>query len=144
MSALLLLAALSVAEPSPSDLPPASARYDVSGSSTIAAVGRNVRGLVENLHAAASRRGELLKRKDPSAAEALAELESRYRADRAALLEQVALLQDWVLRAKDPRTAAPFIERRLTAKGRADLGRRKARASDFEDAATASDLPFAP
>lgn len=144
MRALLLLAALSAAEPSPSDLPPASARYEVSAASTIAAVGRNVRGLVENLHAAASRRAELLKSKDPSAAKAVAELESRYRADRAALLEQVALLQDWVLRAKDPRSASPFVERRVKPEGRKALGRRKVRASDFQDAAKASDLPFAP
>lgn len=55
-----------------------------------------------------------------------------YQAARLELLEAVALLQDWAVRAKEPGDATPAFTHRLTAAGRKALGSRKPGAGDFE------------
>lgn len=54
-----------------------------------------------------------------------------YAAVRLALLEEIALLQEWAERASDMSAAVDVFDRDLTAEGRAALGRRKPLAADF-------------
>lgn len=54
-----------------------------------------------------------------------------YAAARLDLLENIALLQDWAMRAEDPASTADALAYRLTPEGRKALGTRKPKASDL-------------
>lgn len=103
---------------------PAGARaigpFEVAVATTPAAAAANIRGITHRLF-------ELQKDADAAG----------YAAARLILLENIALLQDWALRAKDPAGAAQAFAYRLTAQGRRALGRRKPIAADFEPLARA-------